>query len=107
MLVKIMAHPLFAFGLPHGSEWLYILIGIIILFGADKLPKLARGLGKSMGEFKKAKEDFEREVHAAADADTKVGDQGPHVTGSLPAPVTPTPSATATTVSTDELTKKS
>ena len=103
-----MHHLPFAFGLPHGSEWLYILIGIIILFGADKLPKLARGLGKSMGEFKKAKEDFEREVHAAADADTKAGDKGPHISGSLPAPVTPTTPTTANTAtSVDELTKKS
>jgi sec-independent protein translocase protein TatA len=101
-----MHHLPFAFGLPHGSEWLYILIGIIILFGADKLPKLARGLGKSMGEFKKAKEDFEREVHAAADADTKVGDKAaPHISGNLPGPVTPTTGNTATSV--DELTKKS
>ncbi len=61
-----MLHPLFAFGLPHGSEWLYILLAIVILFGAEKIPKLARGLGKSLGEFKKAKEEFEKEIHAAA-----------------------------------------
>jgi sec-independent protein translocase protein TatA len=33
-----------------------------LLFGAKKLPELARGVGKSMGEFKKAREDFEREI---------------------------------------------
>ena len=67
-----MQHPIFAFGLPHGSEWLWIVIGIIILFGADKLPKLARGLGRSLGEFKKAKEEFDKEVNAAVtETDTK------------------------------------
>jgi len=38
----------------------------VILFGADKIPKLARGLGKSVSEFKKAKEEFDKEVTAAA-----------------------------------------
>jgi len=61
-----MQHPIFALGIPHGAEWLIILVLAILFFGADKLPKLARGLGKSLGEFKKAKEEFEKEVHAAA-----------------------------------------
>ena len=61
-----MEHAFFALGLPAGADWIYILIIVVVLFGADKLPKLARGLGKSLGEFKKAKEDFEKEVHSAA-----------------------------------------
>ena len=101
-----MQHPLFALGIPHGSEWLIILVLAILFFGADKLPKLARGLGKSLGEFKKAKEEFEKEVHAAAsEPDAKpVTDQN-KIGGNLPQPVTPTPVNTATSV--DELTKKS
>jgi sec-independent protein translocase protein TatA len=102
-----MQHPLFAFGIPHGSEWLIILVLAILFFGADKLPKLAKGLGKSLGEFKKAKEEFEKEVHSAASTDTEtkpVTDQN-RISGNLPAPVTPTPVNTATSV--DELTKKS
>ncbi len=59
-------HPFFAIGLPHGAEWLYLLVIILLLFGGAKLPQLARGLGKSLGEFKKAKEEFEKEVHSAA-----------------------------------------
>jgi sec-independent protein translocase protein TatA len=103
-----MQHPLFAIGIPHGSEWLIILVLAILFFGADKLPKLARGLGKSLGEFKKAKEDFEKEIHAATTetTDTKpVTDQN-LISGNVPTPVTPTtPVNTATSV--DELTKKS
>jgi len=101
-----MQHPLFAFGLPHGYEWLIILVLAVLFFGADKLPKLARGLGKSLGEFKKAKEEFDKEVHAAAnETDVKpVTDQN-KIGGNLPTPVTPTPVNTATSV--DELTKKS
>jgi TatA/E family protein of Tat protein translocase len=39
-----------------------ILVVVMLLFGAKKIPELARGIGKSMGEFKKAKTDFEKEL---------------------------------------------
>jgi len=39
-----------------------IFVVILLLFGAKKLPELARGVGKSMGEFKKAREEFEHEI---------------------------------------------
>lgn len=52
-------------------EMIMIFIVILLLFGAKKLPELARGVGKSMGEFKKARDDFERELtHADRDART-------------------------------------
>ena len=100
-----MQHPFFAFGIPHGSEWLIILVLAILFFGADKIPKLAKGLGKSLGEFKKAKEDFEKEVHAAAsEPDVKPQADQNKIGGNLPEPITPTPVNPATPV--DELTKK-
>ena len=93
-----MQHPLFAIGLPHGMEWFWIALIVILLFGADKLPKLARGLGKSLGEFKKAKEDFEKEIHSAtSETETKKLDDKNQIGGA-----TPTNSAT----SVNELTKK-
>ncbi len=45
-----------------GPEMVMIFIIVLLLFGAKKLPELARGVGKSMGEFKKAREEFEREI---------------------------------------------
>ncbi|MEI7955145.1 MAG: twin-arginine translocase TatA/TatE family subunit [Verrucomicrobiota bacterium] len=48
------------------QDWIVILLIVMLLFGAKKLPELARGVGKSMGEFKKAREDFEREITTAA-----------------------------------------
>jgi len=99
-----MQHPLFAIGLPHGYEWLIILVLAVLFFGADKLPKLARGLGKSLGEFKKAKEDFEKEVHAAAaEPEVKKPEQQNLISGNVPTPVTPINTAT----SVEDLTKKS
>lgn len=38
-----------------GWEWILILAVIVLLFGARKLPELARGLGRSIGEFKKGR----------------------------------------------------
>ena len=92
--------------MPHGADWLYILLAILVLFGADKIPKLARGFGRSLGEFKKAKEDFEKEVNAAAtEQDKKPASEAPKVAGNLPEPIHPVPSTTVT--ASDELTKKS
>jgi TatA/E family protein of Tat protein translocase len=44
------------------TEMVIILVVVMLLFGAKKIPELARGIGKSMGEFKKAKTDFEKEL---------------------------------------------
>ncbi len=54
-----------------GQEMIIIFVVILLLFGAKKIPELARGLGKSMGEFKKAREEFEREITKAED-DVKI-----------------------------------
>jgi sec-independent protein translocase protein TatA len=46
-----------------GPDLLIILLIVLVLFGAKKLPDLARGLGQSMNEFRKAREDIGRELH--------------------------------------------
>jgi len=43
-------------------EWGFIVLIIILLFGAAKLPELARSLGKATGEFKKAQKESDREL---------------------------------------------
>lgn len=58
-----MSIPILAFiGTLGGGELAMIFVVILLLFGAKKLPELARGVGKSMGEFKKARDEFEREI---------------------------------------------
>ncbi len=50
---------IFAFLNIGNTELIIILVIILLLFGAKKLPELARGLGKSMQEFKKATREVE------------------------------------------------
>ena len=48
-----------------GPEIAVIFVIVLLLFGAKKIPELARGLGKSMGEFKRARDEFEDEIKIA------------------------------------------
>lgn len=58
-----------------GPEMILIFLLVLLLFGAKKLPALARGVGKSMGEFRKAKDEFESEINSAADEAEKEWDK--------------------------------
>ena len=53
------------------TEILVVVIVILILFGAKKIPELARSLGRASYEFKKAKEDIANEVKAAEEEAAK------------------------------------
>lgn len=48
-----------------GPEGLLIFLIVLLLFGAKKLPELARGLGQAVKEFSKAKEDVNTEISRA------------------------------------------
>jgi sec-independent protein translocase protein TatA len=51
-----------------GSEWIIIILfGVILLFGAKKLPQISRTVGKAMGEYEKAKEMFHHEMEEATE----------------------------------------
>lgn len=58
-----MVIPLLALGSLGWGEIVVIFLAILLLFGAKRIPELARGLGKSLGEFRKAKEEFDHELH--------------------------------------------
>lgn len=61
---------------PLGPTEILVILGIMLfLFGAKKLPELARGMGRSLGEFKKGKEEFEDEMTRAQDEITKDDDK--------------------------------
>jgi len=48
-----------------GPDLLIILSIVLVLFGAKKLPDLARSIGQSMNEFRKAREDLDRDLRDA------------------------------------------
>ena len=48
--------PQLLLSMPGGTEWVFIILAIVLLFGAKKIPELAKGLGKGMREFKEAKD---------------------------------------------------
>ena len=53
---------------PFGTpEMIIFAILVLVLFGAKKLPTFARSLGRSMGEFRRAKEEFEQELWRSRD----------------------------------------
>ena len=54
-----------AFITPGPTEWLLILVIVLVLFGAKRLPELARGFGQGLNEFRKARDDFDRALQRA------------------------------------------
>jgi len=50
-----------------GQEIVIVFVVVLLLFGANKIPEFAKGLGKGMREFKKATEDIKREINDSSD----------------------------------------
>jgi len=62
------------------QDMILFIAVLLLLFGAKKLPELARGLGKTMGEFKKAREEYDDEVnHAVTHGEAESKPQEPVV----------------------------
>ena len=55
-----------------GPDLIVILLIILVLFGAKKLPELARGMGQAVKEFQKAKDEFNDELHKAGKSEAEV-----------------------------------
>jgi sec-independent protein translocase protein TatA len=64
-----------------GQELIFILLIILLLFGAKKLPELARGMGSAVKEFQKAKDEFSDELHKAGKSEEK---KSPAVQSTIP-----------------------
>ncbi|KXX67593.1 twin-arginine translocase TatA/TatE family subunit [Flammeovirga sp. SJP92] len=50
------------FGMPGGFEWIIIGLVVLLLFGAKRIPELARGIGSGIREFKDAKNQISDEI---------------------------------------------
>jgi sec-independent protein translocase protein TatA len=57
-------------GIPGGPELLIILLIAVLLFGANKIPKLARSSGEAIGEFQKGRQEVEEELQEMQDGES-------------------------------------
>ena len=57
-----MLHTVLFIGWPGGSEWLLIVLAVLILFGGRKIPEFMRGIGKGIREFNDAKSNVKKEI---------------------------------------------
>ncbi|WP_121822812.1 twin-arginine translocase TatA/TatE family subunit [Halostella salina] len=68
--MALVTAPAFVGGLPGGPELVVILLIAVLLFGANKIPKLARSTGEAMGEFQKGREEVEQELEEMREGTT-------------------------------------
>lgn len=50
--------------MPGGTEWLWIVLAVIILFGGKKIPELAKGIGKGIRDFNDAKDGVKKDIES-------------------------------------------
>ena len=48
--------------IPGGMEWVLIAAVVLLLFGGKKIPELMKGLGKGISEFKKGKNEINKDL---------------------------------------------
>ena len=53
---------IFLLSMPGGSEWILIIIVVLLMFGCKKIPELMRGVGRGMREFNDAKNNVKSEI---------------------------------------------
>jgi sec-independent protein translocase protein TatA len=50
------------FSMPGGTEWILIILVVLLMFGGKKIPELMRGVGRGMREFNDAKNNVKNEI---------------------------------------------
>lgn len=56
--------PEFLLSMPGGSEWVLILLVVLLFFGGKKIPELMRGIGHGVREFNDAKDSVKNQINA-------------------------------------------
>ena len=62
--MKFLFNTDFLFAMPGGTEWLLILLVVLLFFGGRKIPDLMRGIGRGVREFNDAKDTVKKEIDA-------------------------------------------
>jgi len=53
---------IFLLSMPGGTEWILIILAVLILFGGRKIPEFMRGIGRGIREFNDAKSNVKKEI---------------------------------------------
>jgi sec-independent protein translocase protein TatA len=53
---------IFLLTMPGGTEWILIVLAVLILFGGRKIPEFMKGIGKGIREFNDAKNNVKKEI---------------------------------------------
>jgi sec-independent protein translocase protein TatA len=53
---------IFLLSMPGGSEWILIILVVLLMFGGKKIPELMRGVGRGIREFNDAKTNVRSEI---------------------------------------------
>ena len=61
MILSIF-NSIFLFSMPGGSEWILIILVVLLMFGGKKIPELMRGVGRGIREFNDAKSNVKSEI---------------------------------------------
>lgn len=56
------SNSLLMISMPGGTEWILIILAVLILFGGRKIPEFMRGIGKGIREFNDAKSNVKKEI---------------------------------------------
>lgn len=62
-MLSIFLKTVLLFAMPGGSEWILILLVVLLFFGGKKIPDLMRGIGKGVREFNDAKDQTKSEIN--------------------------------------------
>ncbi len=62
-MLSIFSKSTLLLSMPGGSEWILIVLVILLFFGGKKIPDLMRGIGKGMREFNDAKDHVKSEIN--------------------------------------------
>lgn len=61
-MIPNILNTFFLISMPGGSEWILIILVVLLMFGGKKIPELMRGVGKGMREFNDAKNNVKNEI---------------------------------------------
>jgi sec-independent protein translocase protein TatA len=62
IMLQPVYNSLLMISMPGGTEWILIILAVLILFGGRKIPEFMRGLGRGIREFNDAKSNVRKEI---------------------------------------------